>query len=51
MIERWNQHDWQLIHTAPQAPALHMALDEVITDDVGAGRRRCGCGNGRPRPW
>lgn len=39
MIERWNQHDWQLVHTQPQSPALHMALDEVITDEVGAGRR------------
>ncbi len=39
MIERWNQHDWQLIHVEPQSPALHMALDEVITDEVGAGRR------------
>ena len=39
MIERWNRHDWQLIHAAPQSPALHMALDEVITDEVGAGRR------------
>lgn len=25
MIERWNQHDWQLVHTQPQSPALHMA--------------------------
>jgi len=32
-------HRWQLIHTAPQSPALHMALDEVLTDEVAAGRR------------
>ncbi|MDN5925215.1 MAG: lipoate--protein ligase family protein [Xanthomonadales bacterium] len=35
----WNDHAWQLIHTQPQAPALHMALDEVITDAVGNGQR------------
>lgn len=35
----WRDHDWQLIHTTPQAPALHMALDDVLTHDVGAGRR------------
>ena len=35
----WNDYDWQLIHEAPQRPALHMALDAVITDEVGAGTR------------
>ncbi len=35
----WNNHDWQLIHVEPQAPALHMALDEVLVDEVSAGRR------------
>lgn len=35
----WNDYDWQLIHEAPQPPALHMALDAVITDQVGAGTR------------
>ncbi|HWU77188.1 MAG TPA: biotin/lipoate A/B protein ligase family protein [Rhodanobacter sp.] len=35
----WRDHDWQLIHTTPQSPALHMALDDVLTHDVGAGRR------------
>jgi len=35
----WHEHDWQLIHAAPQSPALHMALDEVLTDEVSAGRR------------
>jgi lipoate-protein ligase A len=35
----WNDHDWQLIHEPPQAPALHMALDEVLTDEVAAGHR------------
>ncbi|MFI5806909.1 lipoyl protein ligase domain-containing protein [Streptomyces sp. NPDC051561] len=35
----WTDYDWQLIHEAPQPPALHMALDEVITTEVAAGRR------------
>jgi len=44
----WNDYDWQLIHEPPQPPALHMALDAVITDEVGAGTRPpCASGNGR----
>ncbi|MEV0266827.1 biotin/lipoate A/B protein ligase family protein [Streptomyces sp. NPDC050617] len=35
----WSDYDWQLIHEAPQSPALHMALDQVITEEVAAGRR------------
>jgi lipoate-protein ligase A len=35
----WREHDWQLIHTAPQPPLLHMALDEALLVEVGAGRR------------
>ena len=35
----WRDHDWQLIHTLPQSPSLHMALDDVLTHEVGAGRR------------
>ena len=35
----WNDYDWQLIHEGPQEPSLHMALDAVITDEVGAGQR------------
>lgn len=35
----WSDHAWQLIHTAPQAPLLHMALDEALLDEVAAGRR------------
>lgn len=36
---RWSDLQWELIHTQAQSPALHMALDEVITAQVGAGRR------------
>jgi lipoate-protein ligase A len=35
----WRDHDWQLIHVAPQAPLLHMALDEALLADVAEGRR------------
>ncbi|MER7956180.1 biotin/lipoate A/B protein ligase family protein [Streptomyces sp. NPDC096030] len=35
----WTDYDWQLIHEPPQPPALHMALDEVLTAEVAAGRR------------
>ncbi|MEU2434212.1 biotin/lipoate A/B protein ligase family protein [Streptomyces sp. NPDC007861] len=35
----WTDHDWQLVHDGPQPPALHMALDEVLTAEVAAGRR------------
>ncbi|WP_405775337.1 biotin/lipoate A/B protein ligase family protein [Streptomyces sp. NBC_00859] len=35
----WSDHDWQLIHDPAQPPALHMALDEVLTAEVAAGRR------------
>lgn len=36
---QWNDYEWQLLHGEAHAPALHMALDAVITDEVGAGIR------------
>ncbi|MEV0091119.1 biotin/lipoate A/B protein ligase family protein [Streptomyces sp. NPDC050738] len=35
----WTDYDWQLIHEPAQSPALHLALDEVLTAEVAAGRR------------
>jgi len=35
----WRDHDWQLIHEGPRLPLQHMALDAVLCDEVGAGRR------------
>ncbi|WP_426700364.1 lipoate--protein ligase family protein [Rhodanobacter sp. Col0626] len=35
----WRDHHWQLLHTTPQSPSLHMALDDVLTHEVGAGHR------------
>lgn len=36
---QWHDHDWQLIHDGPRDPGLHVALDQVLTDEVAAGRR------------
>lgn len=35
----WRDYDWRLIHDGPQEPALHMAIDQVLTEEVAAGRR------------
>ncbi|MGA9343278.1 MAG: biotin/lipoate A/B protein ligase family protein [Rhodanobacteraceae bacterium] len=35
----WGDHQWQLIHTTAQEPALHMALDDTLLDEVASGRR------------
>lgn len=35
----WRDFEWQIIETAPLAPALHVALDEVLAKEVAAGRR------------
>lgn len=35
----WRDHDWHQVHGEPQAPALHMALDDAMLDEVAAGRR------------
>ncbi|MBW8484939.1 lipoate--protein ligase family protein [Actinomadura parmotrematis] len=35
----WRDHDWRLVHDGPQEPALHMALDQVLAEEVAAGRR------------
>ncbi|MEO7072366.1 MAG: biotin/lipoate A/B protein ligase family protein [Rhodanobacter sp.] len=36
----WGDHHWQLIHASAQSPTLHMALDDVLTHEVGIGRRK-----------
>ncbi len=35
----WTDHDWLLIHEAPRSPQHHMALDQVLLEEVAAGRR------------
>lgn len=36
----WTDYDWQLIHGAAYAPVLQMALDQVLSEEVGAGTRK-----------
>ena len=36
----WTDYDWQLIHGTAYPPVLQMALDQVLADEVGSGRRR-----------
>jgi len=36
----WTDYDWQLIHGAAYPPVLQMAIDQVLSEEVGAGRRR-----------
>jgi len=40
-IERsqWTDHAWELIDTGPQSPQRHMALDELLLDEVNTGKR------------
>jgi lipoate-protein ligase A len=36
----WTDYDWQLIHGAAYAPVVQMALDQVLSEEVGAGTRK-----------
>ncbi len=36
----WRDYDWELVHPGPLSPATHLALDQVLAEEVGAGRRR-----------
>ncbi len=36
----WHDHTFELIHEQPQSPAMHMALDQAITEAVDRGERR-----------
>lgn len=35
----WSDHTFEIIHPGPMQPAMHLALDEVLTKEVGEGRR------------
>ncbi len=37
---RWFDYEWELIREGPQPAEMHMALDEVLTYEVGRGRRK-----------
>ncbi|HQY32836.1 MAG TPA: biotin/lipoate A/B protein ligase family protein [Actinotalea sp.] len=36
---RWEDHTFEIVHEAAEEPAMHMALDEVLAEAVGAGTR------------
>ncbi len=36
----WKDYDWQLVHDAAYPPVMQMALDQVLAEEVGAGRRK-----------
>jgi lipoate-protein ligase A len=36
----WTDYEWQLVHGAAYPPALQLALDQVLAEEVGAGRRK-----------
>ncbi|MDM7886074.1 biotin/lipoate A/B protein ligase family protein [Curtobacterium citri] len=35
----WQEYDWEIVHEGPVSPNEHLALDQVLTEEVGAGRR------------
>jgi lipoate-protein ligase A len=36
----WNDYDWELVHPGPLTPLTHLALDQVLSEEVAAGRRK-----------
>jgi len=36
----WNDYEWQLLHPGPLSPNMHLALDQVLAEEVGEGRRK-----------
>ena len=36
----WRDFSWEILHPPAYRPAVHLALDQVLTEEVGAGRRK-----------
>jgi lipoate-protein ligase A len=36
----WSDYEWELLHPGPLSPLMHLALDEVLTEEVGNGTRK-----------
>jgi lipoate-protein ligase A len=36
----WRDYEWQLLHPASLSPVTHLALDQVLAEEVAAGRRK-----------
>nr|WP_253601904.1 biotin/lipoate A/B protein ligase family protein [Kerstersia gyiorum] len=39
MERSWRDYEWQLVEAGPMSPAMHLALDDVLGQAVGAGQR------------
>ncbi len=35
----WSDYEWELVHPGPLDPLTHLALDQVLAEEVGDGRR------------
>jgi len=35
----WSDYAWELVHPGPLEPLMHLALDQVLAEEVGEGRR------------
>lgn len=35
----WSDYEWQLVTPGPLSPLMHLALDQVLAEEVGEGRR------------
>ena len=35
----WREYDWEVVHPGPLPARVHVALDQVLTEEVAAGRR------------
>jgi lipoate-protein ligase A len=36
---QWSDYSWELVHPGPLDPLMHLALDQVLAEEVGDGRR------------
>jgi lipoate---protein ligase len=36
----WSDYEWELVHPGPLSAHMHLALDQVLTEEVGEGRRK-----------
>ncbi|MFC8923505.1 biotin/lipoate A/B protein ligase family protein [Cellulosimicrobium sp. NPDC057127] len=36
----WHDHEFEIVHEGPESPAMHLALDQVLTEELDAGNRR-----------
>lgn len=39
VAKTWRDYEWQIVHEPAVSPEMHLALDEVLSQEVAAGRR------------